>query len=155
MHCLSVTWYEWLIRQRSHEAQHDAARVSSRGGNHAYFSQRWRCGSCQPRRVFIWANRPQRRATRFAAVEANWVAWSIGCMSAKRWINASCLSSALAVHAMLRRRGIVSRLCLGVARDASAVVAHAWVEAGQHVIVGAAEAGRFTQIVQFGGAVKR
>lgn len=106
-------------------------------------------------RVFAWANRPQRRATRFAAVEANWVAWSIGSMSAKPWVNASCLSSALAAHAMLRRRGIISRLCLGVARDGCTVAAHAWIEVGQDVIVGAAEAGRFTRIAQFGGAVRR
>ena len=80
--------------------------------------------------VFGWANRPQRRCRRFAAAEARWVAWSIESLSAKPWIRASCLSSALAAHAMLRRRGIVSRLCLGVARDDRALVAHAWIESG-------------------------
>lgn len=105
--------------------------------------------------VFAWANRPQRRSRRFAAAEARWVAWSIGSMSAKPWINASCLSSALAAHAMLRRRGIASRLCLGVALDDRTLAAHAWIEVGQNVIVGAADAVRFTRIAQFGGVVQR
>jgi hypothetical protein len=100
--------------------------------------------------VFAWANRPQRRVKRFAADQARWVAWSIDTMSVKPWIKASCLASALAAHAMLRRRGIASRLCLGVARDEGAVAAHAWIEVGQDVIVGAAEAVRFTRIAQFG-----
>jgi len=100
--------------------------------------------------VFAWANRSQQHRKRFAVDEMDWVAWSIEKMSAKPWLNASCLSSALAAHAMLRRRGIASRLCLGVARDEGALVAHAWIEVGQDVIVGA-ETGRFTRIAQFGG----
>jgi hypothetical protein len=105
--------------------------------------------------VFAWANRPQRRSRRFAADETHWVAWSIGSMSAKPWIKASCLSSALAAHAMLRRRGITSRLCLGVALDEFTLAAHAWIEVGSKVIVGAADGGRFTRIAQFGGVVRR
>ena len=53
-------------------------------------------------------------------------------------------ATALAAQAMLRRRDIASRLCLGVARDEGALSAHAWIEVGQDVIVGAAEAVRFT-----------
>jgi hypothetical protein len=101
--------------------------------------------------VFAWANRPQRNRKRFPFDDADWVTWSIQMMSAKPWLNASCLSSALAAHAMLRRRGIESRLCLGVIRNEGALAAHAWIEVGQDVIVGAAEAGCFTQIAQFGG----
>jgi hypothetical protein len=108
-----------------------------------------------PARIFAWANRPQRRSKRFAADQARWVAWSIETMSAEPWIKASCLASALAAHAMLRRRGIASKLCLGVARDGGAVAAHAWIEVGQDVIVGAAEAARFTPIAQFGAGATR
>jgi hypothetical protein len=53
---------------------------------------------------------------------------------------------------MLRRRGIASRLCLGVARDGGALSAHAWIELGQEIITGAAVAPRFTRLVEFGGA---
>jgi hypothetical protein len=106
-------------------------------------------------RIFAWANRPQRHSKRFAADQARWVAWSIDTMSAEPWIKASCLASALAAHAMLRRRGIVSRLCLGVAADEGAVAAHAWIEVGRDVIVGAAEAARFTPIAKFGAGAAR
>lgn len=105
--------------------------------------------------IFGWANRPQRRCRRFASAEASWTAWSIETLSSKSWIGASCLSCAIAAHAMLRRRGIASRLCLGVARDDRTMVAHAWVESGQRVIVGAAEAARVSRIAEFGGEVRR
>jgi hypothetical protein len=105
--------------------------------------------------VFAWANRPLRRIKRFAADEARWVAWSVETIGAKAWMNALCLPCALAAHAMLRRRGIASRLCLGVARDEGAVAAHAWIEVGQDVIVGGAETTRFTRLTQFGGSVLR
>jgi hypothetical protein len=68
-------------------------------------------------------------------------------------MNALCLPRALAAHAMLRQRGIASRLCLGVARDRDALNAHAWVEIGNDKIVGGAEADRFTRLATFGGAL--
>lgn len=104
-------------------------------------------------RVFAWANRPIRRVRRFATNEAQWVAWSVETMGAKPWINALCLPRALATQAMLRRRGILSRLHLGVACDEGSLAAHAWVEVNGEVIVGATEAPRFTPLTQVGGRV--
>lgn len=106
-------------------------------------------------RIFAWANRPMRRVRRFAGDEASWVAWSVETMGARKWVNALCLPRALAAQAMLRRRGIASRLCLGVTSEQGALAAHAWVEVGQDAIVGAAEAARFTRLAQFGGEVLR
>lgn len=103
-----------------------------------------------PARLFAWANRPPRRIRRFAREEADWVAWAIDDIGARRWMNASCLPRALAAHAMLRRRGIASRICLGVARTGDALAAHAWVELGDEKIVGGAEAAAFTPIAAFG-----
>jgi Transglutaminase-like superfamily len=105
-----------------------------------------------PAHLLAWANRPPRRIRRFAAGEANWVAWAIEVLCAKRWTNAPCFPQALAAHAMLRRRGIASKLCLGVARDNGALVAHAWVEVGTDVIVGRSEPGAFTRLAEFGAA---
>src|SRR5512144_1029770 len=105
-----------------------------------------------PARVFEWANRTPGRMRRFAVDEIGWVSWSVESIGAARWMNALCLPRALAAQAMLRRRGIASRLCLGVARDAGALVAHAWVEAGGEKIVGGAAAGAFRPIAAFGGA---
>ena len=106
-----------------------------------------------PARIFAWADRPPRRIRRFAVDEIAWVSWSVDNVGAKRWVNALCLPRALAAHAMLRRRGIVSRLCLGVARNQGALGAHAWVEIGNDKIVGGAEADGFTRLATFGGAL--
>jgi len=105
-----------------------------------------------PVRVFAWANRAPRRINRFAANEANWISWAVEQMATKPWIKALCLPRALATHAMLRRRGIASRLCLGVARQDQALVAHAWVEIGEGDVVVDRDAGRFTPLSKFGGA---
>lgn len=103
-----------------------------------------------PVRLFAWASRPPRRICRFAADEAKWVSWAVEYLGARSWMNALCLPRALAAHAMLRRRGIASRLCLGVARENGALAAHAWVEIGNDKIVGGAEAERFTRLAEFG-----
>jgi hypothetical protein len=99
--------------------------------------------------LFAWADRPLRRVCRFSAEEANWVAWAVDRAGARA--DAPCLPRALAAHAMLRRRGIASRLCLGVARSGDEVTAHAWIEVGQNKIVGGDEAKGFTPLAAFGG----
>jgi hypothetical protein len=105
-----------------------------------------------PARIFAWANRPPRRIQRFAIDEANWISWAVENLGARPWMRALCLPRALAAHAMLRRRGIASRLCLGVAREGGELAAHAWVEIGNNKIVGGPEADRFTRLAEFGGA---
>ncbi len=103
-------------------------------------------------RVFSWANRPPRRINRFAGNEASWVLWAVESIGAKPWMNALCLPRALATHAMLRRRGIASQLCLGVARQEQALIAHAWVEVGENNFVSDPETSRFTRLAKFGRA---
>jgi Transglutaminase-like superfamily len=105
-----------------------------------------------PARVFAWANRHPRRIHRFAGDEANWILWAVEDLGARPWMNALCLPRALAAHAMLRRRGIASRLCLGVCRAGDELAAHAWVEIGKDKIVGGTEADGFTRLAEFGGA---
>jgi hypothetical protein len=56
----------------------------------------------------------------------------------------------MAAQAMLRRRGVASRLCLGAARDGGNLEAHAWIELGHEVVVGGGEQPRFTRLVTFG-----
>ena len=103
-----------------------------------------------PARLFAWANRPPRRIRRFAADETTWVSWAVESVGARASMNVLCLPRALAAHAMLRRRGIASRLCLGVARNGGELAAHAWVEIGKDIIVGGADADRFTRLAEFG-----
>jgi hypothetical protein len=103
-------------------------------------------------RIFAWANRPPHRINRFAANETSWVLWAVEGIGAKPWMNALCLPRALATHAMLRRRGIASRLCLGVARQGQALAAHAWVEIGENEVVSDRQISRFTRLAEFGRA---
>ena len=102
-------------------------------------------------RLFAWASRPPRRVRRFANHEINWVAWAVETVGAKPWMQALALPRALAAQAMFRRRGIPSRLCLGVARDGDALTAHAWIEIGGDKVLGGAAAARFTRLAEFGG----
>lgn len=53
---------------------------------------------------------------------------------------ASCLASAIALHALLEREGIVSHIRLGLPRDPGAApIAHAWVEHDGLVLLGGAD----------------
>ena len=103
-------------------------------------------------RIFAWANRPPRRIRRFAADEIGWVLWAIDTAAAKSRTETLCLPRALAAHSMLRRRGITSRVCLGVAREQDKLTAHAWVEVGEESIVASPGAGAFTRLAEFGGS---
>lgn len=102
--------------------------------------------------VFAWANRPARRIRRFAADEIDWVLWAIDAAAAKSRSETLCLPRALAAQSMLRRRGITSRVCLGVAREQGNLAAHAWVEVGKDRIVASPGAGAFTRLAEFGGS---
>ncbi len=104
-----------------------------------------------PARLFAWADRPAETVSRFAGDDVDWVAWAIEHVASLPGMDALCLPRALAAHAMLRRRGIASRLCLGVARNGDDIAAHAWIEVGERKIVGADDTGRFTQLAAFGG----
>jgi|ERR1700728_876837 len=106
----------------------------------------------RPARILAWANRSPRHIDRFAVDEVGWISWAVEHLGAKPWMNALCLPRALAAHAMLRRRGIASRLCLGVAREEGALTAHAWVEVGAEKVVGGHQAARFTRLGEFGKA---
>jgi hypothetical protein len=101
-------------------------------------------------RLIAWADRAPRRISRFAAEDAAWIAWAVDRAGAHRWMNALCLPRALAAHAMLRRRGIPSRLCLGVARNGGAIAAHAWIEVGERTLVGGDDARSFTRLAAYG-----
>lgn len=102
--------------------------------------------------VFAWADRPPRQVRRFAADEIGWVLWAIDAAAAKFREETLCLPRALAAHAMLRRRGITSRVCLGVARERDQIAAHAWVEVGEDRAIAGPGASAFTRLAEFGGS---
>ncbi len=49
---------------------------------------------------------------------------------------ATCLTQALALRALLARRGRASTLTLGVRNPVGALEAHAWLEAGGRIVLG-------------------
>ena len=57
---------------------------------------------------------------------------------------ATCLRQSLVLHGLLERRGVSSRLCLGVVRSGAAIDAHAWIECDGVTVDAAAE--RFSQL---------
>jgi Transglutaminase-like superfamily len=104
-----------------------------------------------PARIFAWAERPPRRVCRFATDDVRWTAWAIERVAGAARAQPACLPQALAALAMLRRRGISSRLCLGVAQAGGEALAHAWLEVGADTVVGGGDAGAFTRLAEFGG----
>jgi hypothetical protein len=108
-----------------------------------------------PKLFLAWAERPPKRVLRFSGYAVDWVSWAVDTAGAYPLIRAVCLPRALVTQTMLRRRGIASKLCLGVARKEAALVTHAWVEIGQNIIVGGAERHRFTKIAEFGSGAAR
>jgi len=64
------------------------------------------------------------------------IAWAVEA-AGRRIPGATCLAKALAARVMLGRRGLESRLKLGVAREGEGITAHAWVEHAGRVVVGA------------------
>ena len=103
-----------------------------------------------PARIFAWVDRPPRRTSRFSGDEVGWINWAVDMVSANSSRNDLCLPRALAAHAMLRRRGIASRLCLAVAREQQELAGHAWVEVDDDTIIGNTGGDRFTRIAEFG-----
>ena len=81
-----------------------------------------------------------------AAAEAKRVAWAVG--STSRFVpSASCLTQAVAAKVLMNRRGIPSRLHIGVAKgDSNTLEAHAWVEYDGRVIIGGGVA-RYTRLL--------
>lgn len=79
--------------------------------------------------------------------EAKRVGYVIGAGAARLPWHPNCLPQALAAHRMLRRRGIPSRLHLGVAAGREA---HAWVTVGDRAVIGAAGRERFVPLAAFG-----
>jgi hypothetical protein len=65
------------------------------------------------------------------------VPWAVSAV-ARRIPGTTCLSQALAVETMLRRRACGARVCFGVKehRRDEPLEAHAWVEQGGQVVVG-------------------
>ena len=76
------------------------------------------------------------------------LSWAVSGVS--RYVpRATCLTQALALHVLVRRAGLESRLCVGVAKDGSELESHAWVESEGKVCIGGGNIDRFATIMAF------
>jgi hypothetical protein len=62
---------------------------------------------------------------------------------------AVCFQKGLAVHWMLRRRGIRSVLLYGVRRDGDGLAAHVWIDVDGATVIGGEEAPGFACLARF------
>ena len=60
---------------------------------------------------------------------------------------ATCLTQALALHVLLRRSGLESRIHIGVAKQHGHFKSHAWVESQDEVVIGDYDWKRYTTII--------
>lgn len=88
-----------------------------------------------------WVDGGRRKSDR--SVDAAYIAHLSGMIEfvSRRVLRATCLTQALALQAMLARRGTETSLRLGVARDdRGRFRAHAWLEQNGVVLIGGEEA---------------
>jgi transglutaminase superfamily protein len=97
------------------------------------------------------ARRLQNRGRSGAsATVAHDVAWAVRCVS-RAVPGATCLTQALAAQLLLSRRGVESRLRIGVARTpAGRLRAHAWLESDGVVVLGGAGMETYTPLTAGG-----
>ena len=78
------------------------------------------------------------------------VRWAVEAWGRRVPWRAVCFQRGLAVHWMLRRRGIASLLHYGVGRvDSERLAAHVWVSVGGRDVIGGEEAPKFACLATF------
>ena len=78
------------------------------------------------------------------------IGWAVNVASKVLPWHSTCLTEAIAAKAMLKRRGVVSTLYLGLARDGqSQLEAHAWLRCGSSVLTGGGASEGYTVIASF------
>jgi hypothetical protein len=105
------------------------------------------------RRLVVGRPRSVEGAHRDDQRRADQVVWAVTTVNDRlpRWAT-TCLSSALAMQALLARRGLLSRVHVGVRRGPlGELAAHAWVERDGRILIGgsAADLAEFSPLTVF------
>lgn len=83
------------------------------------------------------------------AARSRQVGWAVRAVAHHTPWDSNCLAQAIAGKMMLRRRGIVSTLYLGVVKDEGKdLAAHAWLRSGDQILTGGGNS-RFTVLSTF------
>jgi len=91
-------------------------------------------------RLRAWAGDVGKRSR-----SADLIIWSVRA-AARRVPGATCLCSALALQRLLSSAGHPSQVHIGVARDATGFIAHAWLVHDGVVVIGEEEHERYTRL---------
>jgi hypothetical protein len=94
--------------------------------------------------------RPPSPRRELAEGEIDRLVWAIDAARRRSWLRAVCIESALALRAMLRRRGVASTLHYGIRNDeAEGLQAHVWLSLGARILIGGETADQFAEVVTF------
>ena len=82
--------------------------------------------------------------------DAEAIGWAVqGAAARTPWLSA-CLVQSLAGYLMLRRHGVPSVVCLGVAKDAAGdFIAHSWLRCGDRIVTGGGSQQRYSVIAAY------
>ena len=101
------------------------------------------------RRVAAAASAPARGSARSDGEIVRRVRSAVQAWARRVPWKAVCFQQGLAVHWMLRRRGIRSVLLYGVRQDADGLAAHVWVDVDGTTVIGGEEAPGFACLARF------
>jgi hypothetical protein len=95
------------------------------------------------RRLLAWTDAPPPSGPSTAPNDARdtdregRILWAVGAVNRRLFPDRPCLTQALAARYLLARRGVATRLHIGVARgDGGVLSAHAWLERDGRVLIG-------------------
>jgi hypothetical protein len=93
--------------------------------------------------VTFFAGGPSHPTGRVSADELSWAVRTAG----RFVLHATCLTQAISLHILLRRRGLESQIRVGVRKETGIFEAHAWVESRGRILIGMHEAPTYTPIL--------
>ena len=92
---------------------------------------------------------PHRRGG-LADGEIDRLVWAVDAARRRSWLRAKCIEGALALRAMLRRRGLASTLHYGIRNaDGEDLEAHVWLSVGGAILIGGETSELFTEVATF------
>lgn len=102
------------------------------------------------RRVAAWASKGRLLSGSADAGTLRRVRWAVEAWARRVPWRAVCFQRGLALHLMLRRRGIPSVMRYGVAHlPEKGLNAHVWVDVGEETVIGGEEAANFACVARF------
>ncbi|HEX8380681.1 MAG TPA: lasso peptide biosynthesis B2 protein [Allosphingosinicella sp.] len=101
------------------------------------------------RRVAAAASAPARKSAPADAEIIRRVRSAVKAWGSRVPWKAVCFQKGLALHWMLRRRGIRSVLLYGAKRDSAGLSAHVWVDVDGETVIGGEEAPNFACLARF------